>query len=771
MELVITEKPDVAEELVKAISQNYQVKDGYYICVDLDVIVTFAFGNLLGLADPEYFDKSFEKWDRDKLPMSWPVKFIPNPKTSKQLKIIGTLLNKCNSISNACDIDSSGNFIFFSIIEHFSKLNMPIKRVFVNDNNLIKRAWDNREISVEAYNDSLTEKARAIADMHFGYNLTRALTTQCQYQGWSKLLTAGRVQSCIIGVVVRREIERNDFISYDFFTVSVDIDLGGVDLKGIKYINNEDDHVDEHNRIINKDYSDGLVTTLLGKGVTLGSIEKKQTETNRPLPYDLASLQGDCDRLFNYSLSEVLKITQSLRQNKMCTYNRTDSRYLSDEAFYDAPALLSSLSQVEMFKPIIELCVVDESNISRCFSSKNVSAHHAIIPTNNPTKIGELTEAEFNVYFLIVRNYLIQFMSPEIKERVTLEFSAYENDKDMRFKISKSRQLQSGWQIFFSKEPKPESSDSNIEQEETFDFDMNLLKEGHTYNIVDCKTSQAATTPPPFYTITTLLNAIRNTVNLVEDEEIKKMLLAKDVGSKDRGGIGTAATRTPILTEIFKKQLLKKQRNMVRITEASVVLYNALPESVTSPITTAIWANQQAQILLGELSVEEFVEGVKTVTEEAVNEIKKGINIPDNFIKPLNLVKCPCCSELSAEERTGKAGIYWLCKPCGKTFPDYENAPFDNETMSRHSEKCPTCTGIVEKFDGRYGSFWKCVSGDCGNFTELDGKPFYQLCPKCNNKLKIVKPKVQKGKKTGGPFISCSGYPSCDYKLSLNPTK
>jgi len=764
MELAIAEKPEVAKAMARAISKNVERKDGYYICSDIDVIITYAIGNLLELADPEYFNKDFAKWNREHLPMKWPVKFIPNPKTSKQLKIIGSLLEKCDSLACATDIDSAGSHIFYSIIEHFSKMNLPMKRVFINDNNLIKKAWDERRDAPEAYYDALSEKARTIADQVTGYNLTRALTTQCQYQGWQKLLTVGRVSGCIIGICIRRQLEINNFVPVDYYNISININIGNDILKGVKYEPCEEDPINEDNKIINKSFAENLAVGLSDIELTLNSMETSQKETSRPLPHDLGSLQGAADKLFSYSLDKVLKISQSLRDKGLCTYNRTDSQYLSDEAFYDAPDLLNALGTVEMFRPIINLCTVDESRKSRCFNSKRVSAHHGICPSGNPSQIVGLTEEEFNIYFLIVRNYVIQFMEPEIKETMSLEFSGVINNKTAYFKTSKTRQIQAGWQILFEKEKKKEQ-DSDAVKEENFDINISLLKEGAAYSVNEATVADLTTNPPALYTIVTLLNAMRNSANLVEDEEIKKMLLTKDEGKKDRGGIGTAATRTPILTELFRKQQLKKIKKQIQITDSAIVLYNALPESVTSPTTTAIWADQQSQIADGILSVEKFTDGVERFVTDAVNEIKKGIDIPEKYIKDKRLERCPCCKEKSAEQREGKTGTYWLCQPCSKTFSDYEDAPFDKNTMKRHTEICPKCNGEAEKLNGQYGDYWKCNA--CGNLPDLNGNPYFESCPNCRSPLKIIHSKKAKGKKKNDPFISCSSYPDCNYKKSI----
>lgn len=766
MELAIAEKSEVADEIVKSISQSYEKKQGHYLCSDLGLIVTWAQGSMFDLADPDYFNKDFAKWNRDHLPMRWPVKFIPNPKVAKQLNIIGELLKNVNLLYNACDIDESGEFIFFSIIEHFNKMHLPIRRVSINDNNLIKKAWDNAKDGKENYNLAMSEKARAVADQRFGYNLTRALTTQSQHQGADILLTCGRVSSVFVGIVVRKELERNCFTPSDYYSVSANLRVGDVILKGVKYQPREGDPLDDANRIINKDFAVNISTEIIGKNLTLDVINKSQKETVRPLPYDLATLQGACDRLFNYSLDKVLSVTQSLRDKKMISYNRTDSQYLSDEAFYDAPTVLNALSSVDMFQPITDLCVVDESNKSRCFDSSKINAHHAIAPSLNPSKVGELSDEEFNVYFLVVRNYLIQFMPSEIKEKVVLEFSVQLNDRTTRFKATKSRQIKAGWQILFAKEPKEAQEDNEQEEEENFNFDVDILQEGSLYHVVDAKTSIGSTTAPSLYTITSLLNAVRNTANLVTDEKIKQMLLDKDKGKKDRGGIGTAATRTPILTDLFKRKLLKKAGNKIRMTDSSLILYKSLPESITSPITTALWANQQALIQDGELSVEEFVSDVENSISGAVHEIKKGINIPDKFIHASRTEECPVCKKHSAEQKNGKHGVYWSCNTCSKSFSNHEDMPFDKNTMQRHTKDCPTCEGSVEKLRGQYGTYWKC-GGSCGSFSDLNDKPFYEKCPNCQSPLKVFTPKKRKDKKEREPFISCTGYPGCTFKKTI----
>ncbi|MBD0788026.1 topoisomerase DNA-binding C4 zinc finger domain-containing protein [Vibrio sp. Y2-5] len=763
MDLAIAEKREVATEIANTLSKNVIERTGYYECTDIGLIVSWAQGFLLKLADPSYFDKSLEKWNRDQLPMKWPVKFVPEPKTKKQLDVLGALLKKCNLVYNCTDIDNAGSWIFWSIYEHF-KCQNEVKRVYINDNNLILQAWQQAKPGKEDYVNAMCERSRQILDQLVGFNVTRALTTQAGFQGWRKLLTAGRVQSFFVGLVVRRYLERERFTSTDYYILNAALTIGSTELDLVRYIPTSEDPVDEEGRLNNKDFAVHLESSIAGKKFILDELDVDQKPIKRPMPFDLGSLQSECDRLFGYSLSEVLETTQKLRDLKLITYNRTDSRYLSDESFDDAESLLNDLAEVDLFAPLISMTSVDQNHVPACFNSTKVSAHHAIIPTHNTSAVSQLNEMQFSVYYMIVRNYITQFLPEHVKEYVSFKFHTTDDDGvERHFKAKKSRQLKLGWKVLFVREPEPEAEDNTDDnEEENLDVDLSLCSIGGEFSVVKSHCSLRHTTPPPFFTITSLLSAAKNAANHVDDPEIKEMLLKNSQGKPEVTGVGTSATRTPILTELFKKGLLRKVGGKVRETEESIVLYQALPSTFTDPTTTAIWADQQSRIQDGTMSINEFMSGVEQVTSQTVHQIKQGITIPEKFLKAERLEECPKCHSYTAEQRPGKhnRGVYWHCPSCSKNFNDYQDKPFDKETMQRRKMPCPKCKGEVEHNIGKFGDYWKCISNSCGNFPDLEDSPFFELCPECNSELKIKTAKKSM-------FIGCSGYPSCTFTRKL----
>lgn len=701
MELAIAEKKEVAEAICKSLSNSFKQEKNYFYCQDLDLAVGWASGHLMKSADPEYFDEKSTQWNLDALPIDWPVKFIPDPKKIHLLKTLGELMKKASCVYNACDIDSAGAYIFNAILEYHSYKG-SVKRVFITDNNLIKKAWDNAKEGNVDYLSAMSEKARTIADQRFGYNMTRALTLQGRKQGYDGVLNCGRVQVYFIGAVVARALEIGNFKKHKYYDLFVDLTpKDGVEISDVKLVANEKFKLDDKKRIIDRNELDSLNPHHL----IVKKVEVTEKEVSRPFPYDLSSLQGECDRIFGLTLDEVLKITQSLREKGLCTYNRTDSRGLHDEAFDDAPKLLQELSNVDFLAPILSLATVDPDKKSKCFDSSLVTAHHGIIPCENTSNISELNETELTVYYLIARNYIIQFMPAHIKQYSTC---ILEDESGNVFKASYTKTLTKGWKILFEKEPQDESEGEENEAE--CDFDFSTLNEGDRLTISNHKIRELESKPRQYFTISSLLNAAKNpevSNDNSEEQNIKAML------KHGNGGVGTSATRTPILTQLFDRGVLKKVGNKVRETEKAILLYNALPREITSPQMTAQWAMQQHNITTGSLSVDGFTHDVIQLTNQMVNKIKEGIEIPESMRKEAQ----------------------------GKVAP------------------CPICKSEISLKKGKFGKYWPCRSCN-NNFSDVHEQPFFEKCNECGKAMK-AKPKQ------GKYFIYCSGYPECKSNKSI----
>ncbi|MDN2483933.1 DNA topoisomerase [Vibrio agarivorans] len=787
---VIAEKPEVANEIARTLSSDYNKKDGHIVCHDISMIITWCVGNMLELDDPEVFNPDYKRWDLSLLPMKWPVRFSPNPKTKKQLGLIKKSLSGTSKIINACDIDGAGEWIFWSCYEYCG-FKQPVDRVLITDNNLIAAAWEKLKPGKDFYLLGQSEKARSIVDQRFGYNLTRALSAQAKKQGASETLNTGRVQAVFLGLVYRRELANANFKPTDHFIVSIDVSDGydGV-INNCKFVLNEEIPTNEEGLLTDKSIADTIQATVQGEPVKLAVIKSIEKSDEPPLPFDLGSLQGECARLMNLRPDKVLKITQALRDKKCITYNRTDSRYLTDEHHTEAPALLRTLANVDSFSELIDF--TDPSRKTAAFNSKKVSAHHAIVPTQNISQLDSLSDVEFDVYCLIARNYILQFMPLRVRQVVTAEFV---HSTGARFKGSNSAVMAHGWNALFLNDSDAEGM--SIDEELADPIDVSNFIEGEDYTVVASDTKAKSTKAPPLYTIPTLLKEVTQTAKLVTDPIIKAALLEKDKDSTERGGIGTSATRTPILTGLLDRKFLIESKKKIKTSLVGRTIVEALPDVITTPEQTAIWSMQQRQIENGSLSVEQFVDDIEIFIAEQVEVIKQGIALPKELIHEQVTSSCPSAScDGNVTSKKGRFGTYYVCDTCNQNFQDFDGAPLDNQY-----EPCPTCGDNAQLKVGKQSSlYWRCSGcssnfsyengellvpveakcpscsskatkvksgwrchGDCGFLEDLNGAPHIEICPQCN-KDRMRNFFVNRDPKQGVSYRGCSDFKNCGYK-------
>ncbi|QFT13389.1 DNA topoisomerase [Vibrio sp. THAF190c] len=714
MDLYVCEKPEVAKHLSAVLSNNPKKLDGYFDCGN-GVIVTWAIGHLLALKDPEDFDPTYKKWDLAHLPLQYGIEYKPNPKTRGQLKTVMRLLKQADRIYASTDIDAAGQSISDEVMEYVGINPASAYRVLIDDNNPQKlaKALSNVKSNADYQTLFYQEKARSIADQRLGYNLTRLLSCQAQKQGFMKTLYVGRVQSAILGLVVRRELSRKNHQKSFYYNVTGEFvtSVGAFQAK-LKLDENHLFDVDEKGRLSNKQQVGLLTQSLHGRSAVLTTVENKQTQDSAPLPFDLLTLQVECSRYFGMSPDEVLDYTQKLREGPYyaITYNRSDCRYCPDEAFSEAPEVISNLAKTGLLAPLTEHC--NPSIKSRAFNSSKTGAHGGIIPTGSVAGFEEMPEELKVVFLLICRNYLIQFY-PKRERHITEYQFLVESDKGTEHYFNGRSQsvINPGWSVVFQ-------NDAESDEAALDDVGLNSasqLQQGECINSCTVESQEKETKPLPSYTNTTLLKDLQNTAKYITDPKIKAWMLEKDADNSEQGGIGTAATRSGILKGLFDNRFIEKVNSKVLPTEEGNLLYQLLPERITSPETTAIWSHFFKSIGEGSMDIGTFLTEVdRTIEAEIQNVKRQGLNIPKELIPKTQTAKCPHCKQDGMKLINGKFGAFWTCSNCEKTAPD------------------------------------------------LNGKPFKKSCPECRKPLKVTKPKDKKKK----PFISCSGYKTdgCTYK-------
>lgn len=716
----IAEKPELAQAIVEGLGGGER-KKGYYDCGN--DLVTWCYGHMLQLKDPEEYDIRYEKWSLDDLPMffiPWGYKIGSDKK--EQINIIFDLLKRSTSCVNACDTDAAGQMICDEILK-FVDYKKPVERVLINDNNLapVKKALLNMRPNSDFYGLYQSEEARSVADQLYGYNLTRAYTLVARKAGYQGVLSIGRVQTPILGLVVRRDLEHESHSKSYFYTLAGEFNFNGIKFQAkLKVL--DTDEVDDKNRIISERFATDLASSFNNseaKIVKKGVFNKKESP---PLPYNLLKLQSDASRKFGLKPDKVKDITQNLREKyKLITYNRSDCQYLSDEHHADAGAVLDAIAiTAPMLSRAKSMTDIDVK--SKAFNSSKVTAHHAIIPTIATADFSKLNDNEQKIYILIARAYIAQFYPNYEYQQIDLLIASNNREFTVTSKIPKVE----GWKVLYRKDV------GNDEVETVGDStcdDFTSLNENNKGVCIECDTSKQETKPPARYTIATLLNDLTRIAKYVQNPDLKKILIEKDKGNAgEHGGIGTSATRDSIIKSLFEREFLSEQGKSIISTKTARQFYSLLPDIAKFPDMTAVWHEQQKEIESGKMSTVEFIENLNVFIKEQVEEaIQNGVNELD-----IELHECPKCKS-PLNRINGTKGYFWGCSGyengCKTAFPELNGKPDFNKKPATVSKlhKCMICSSGLIRRSYKKKFFWGC-SGypDCEqSYPDMKGRPNY----------------------------------------------
>jgi DNA topoisomerase-3 len=754
--LYIAEKPELARAIVEGLGGGSK-KKGYFYC-GTDV-VTWCHGHMLRLTEPEEYDASYKQWNMDKLPFCFfPWKKAPIPKNKEQLTIILGLLKKADAVVNAGDPDSEGQLLVDEILE-YAKYKGPVKRVLINDNTtaLVKKALADLRDNAEFAGLSAAAKARQIGDKAYGYNMTRLYTIAAQREGYSDLLSVGRVQTPILGLVVRRDREHAGHQKSFFYTVEGTFEANGQQFTAT-YKPGADDPVDAKGRLNDANVARNLAESLSGKTGVVKSLDTTRGDTPPPLPYNLLKLQSDASRLLGLLPDQVKEITQALREkHRLITYNRSDCQYLSEEQHADGPAVIAA---VEANMPGLDLyaAMTDPAIKSRAFDSSKVSAHHGIVPTQAKVDFSALNDNERRIYELIAKAYLVQFMPAHSWEKIIVEIEVEEKT----FTASSRVTIDKGWR----------SVHAAGEKDEERDGDPFPVQSGEEAALVSTECREKETKPKALYTMSTLLEDLTRVAQYVLNENLRTALVEKDKGKAgEHGGIGTPATRDEIIKTLFERGFIETRKKGSTISVVSTKVgqefYDILPDNAKFPDLTAVWHEQQMEIERGELDVDSFVNDVifKLTSEvKRVSETGLGLKIESH--------PCPSCGSAMVK-RPGSYGPFWRCTAfpnCRTTAPDDNGKPSSKNNIIAvldPSVVCSKCQKPMVFYDHPKGQFYSC-SGfpKCKKkYPAADGKPVYDQdrpiasdihkCPECGQGL------MRRPDRKGGHFWGCSSFPKC----------
>lgn len=618
--LIIAEKPELAKSIVNAIDGKLNKNDGYF--EKGNYVVTWAYGHILRLKAPEEYDEENKNWDMKQLPIyfkNWGK--IPIDKTRKQFNVIKKLINECDEIINAGDIDEEGQLLIDEIIE-YCKFKGTVKRIQTSafNEDYLKKALKNLEPNSKYETWGKSANARAIADYMVGINLSRYFSI---LNGTT--LSVGRVQTPTLGLVVNRDLAIENHIKEKYYDGYVDININGNIIKA--KLENKDNIVYKNQNELKQ-----ILDKFINKNVKV-NITKQIKNENAPLPFNLTKLQSHISKKYKIKPNETLKITQDLREKyHAITYNRSDSQYLNEEHYKEAPGVIKKvLNNIDLKLDL------DYSNLphSKCFDNSKVTAHHGIIPTSVDIYLSKMNDKEQKIYKEICMYYLIQFIRPIKKEITYLET---DEQNGYKFKASSTKILDEGFNKYLDK--------TNNENQESV---LSKISEGlYTGTINKSDIKEIETKPLARYTQASLIEDMTRISKYVDDQEIKEILKRKDKDKEgENGSIGTSATRASIIQNLIKRGYIKEEKDKVISTELGREYYNILPDEWKKADLTAKWWIIQEEIRDGKADQNKLLDSIlldikKVIATKDVSKFK----LKKNYKNEKTIVgHCPLCGK------------------------------------------------------------------------------------------------------------------------------
>ena len=631
----IAEKPSVAQEFAKALKLNTQRKDGYL--ESEKAIVTWCVGHLVTMSYPEVYDEKYKRWSLNTLP------FLPNeflyeviPGVAKQFKIVQGILTRedVECIYVCTDSGREGEYIY-RLVEQMvgEKVQKKIRRrVWIDsqtEEEILRGIQEAKDLS-EYDNLSASAYLRAKEDYLMGINFSRLLTLKygssiSNYQKTKyTVISVGRVMTCVLGMVVRREREIREFVKTPFYRVLSTIQISGQTfegewkaVKGSRYFESFDLY--KENGFKKREKAEELIKYVSDqKPLTCQvlSIEKKKEKKNPPLLFNLAELQNECSKRFKISPDETLRIVQELYEKKLVTYPRTDARVLSTAVAKEIHKNLNGLSKYEPAAPFLQDIVQFGSHKglakTRYVNDKQITDHYAIIPTGQGlAALKSVSYTAKQVYDVIVKRFLGIFYPPAIYQKVSIVTQMKEENFFSNFKVLAEEGYLKVAGVY---QPKKEQDNAEGTEEDTSaDKDLfaliQTIKKGMTLPVDGLQIKEGETSPPKRYNSGSIILAMENAGQLIEDEELR----AQIKGS----GIGTSATRAEILKKLIhiKYLALNKKTQIITPTLLGEMIYEVVDHSIKSllnPELTASWEKGLNYVADGEITPDEYMMKLET---------------------------------------------------------------------------------------------------------------------------------------------------------------
>lgn len=634
--LYIAEKPSVAQEFAKALGLDMKRHDGYQ--ESEEAIVTWCVGHLVTMSYPEAYDEKYKKWSLATLPfLPEEFKYEVIGSSAKQYRIVAGLLNRpdVSCIYVCTDSGREGEYIYRLVEQMAGVHDKTRKRVWIDsqtEEEILRGIREAKDLS-EYDNLSASAYLRAKEDYLMGINFSRLLTLRYGDSIANYLheryavISVGRVMTCVLGMVVRREREIRAFVKTPFYKVLADVDLNGTRIssewkavEGSAYF--QSPKLYKENGFKEKEDAQALIDMLSAiqpQAFTVLAVEKKKENKNAPLLFNLAELQNICSRFFKISPDQTLQIIQELYEKKLVTYPRTDARVLSTAVAKEIDKNIRGLCNIPGVKRFAEEILETGSykNIAktRYTNDKQITDHYAVIPTGQGFgALKSLSELQLKVYETIVRRFLAIFYPPAVYQKVGLTIQLGQECFFANFKVlSEPGYLKVMEYSFFKK--KEASADSD--EKESADNDDNeiddagllmqvmTLKKGMALPLAGFAIKEGETSPPKRYTSGSMVLAMENAGQLIEDEELR----AQIKGS----GIGTSATRAEIIAKLVKNKYLALNKKTQVITptllgEMIFDVVNCSIKSLLNPELTASWEKGLTYVSEGTITSEEYMQ-------------------------------------------------------------------------------------------------------------------------------------------------------------------
>lgn len=650
MIVCIAEKPSVAKDIARILGatsahNGYMEGNGYQ--------VTWTFGHLCTLKEPNDYTDLWKHWSLSALPMIPPrfgIKLIDDDGIKRQFAVIEKLMQSADSIVNCGDAGQEGELIQRWVMQK-AGAKCPVKRLWISSmtDEAIREGFSKLKDQSEYQPLYIAGLSRAIGDWLLGMNATRLYTLK--YGQNRQVLSIGRVQTPTLALIVNRQKEIDSFEPEPYWVLAtVYRDTTFTATKG---------------KFTTKEEGEAAFSTIADKPFTVTAVQKKNGTEAPPRLFDLTSLQVECNRKFSYSAETTLKIIQGLYERKLTTYPRVDTQYLSDDIYPKCPSILSGISKQYglLMQPLMGKKLTKSK---RVFDTSKVTDHHAIIPTGVPAT--SLTDLERNVYDLIARRFIAVFY-PDCKFSTTTVLG---NVEDIEFKVSGKEILSPGWRAVYAQPTSQtatptanatsEDDDHNKgDEERTLPTFVKGESGPHTPTL-----SEKWTTPPKYYTEATLLRAMETAGKFVEDETLRAAL--------KENGIGRPSSRAGIIETLFKRHYIRRERKNLVATATGIELIDIIHEELLKSCElTGIWEKRLRDIEHKKDNAADFINGLKQQVTEIVNDVLRDntnrrvtVLTDEDLKKKKKTTKKKTTTAKADNKKTDDSIIGTTCPVCGK---------------------------------------------------------------------------------------------------------